>query len=117
LVERIILIGINKKGDLKMVKIKGWKKTKEDDKVIIYRTIVTKDYNINQPKHLQTKDSVFSVNSIKILKQWRMEDYPNWNNLNALWVVSDMKGMNKHFKTKYQAHHFAINYMRSHPNG
>ena len=94
--------------------LKDWKKEKDTGSYLRFRTKAEKDHNIGEPKHLQVKDSIYSINVITIMKQWKMEDVEQRLEKNAIWVVRYWFKLYGSFKTKSQALKFAKKYMRSH---
>lgn len=101
--------------------IKGWNKIKDNANYIVYGSNKEKDYNENQPKHLQVgeKYRIFHKNVITITQGWS-NNIPSseWNQKNSTWVVDAYSGIKRtYFKTKQEALDFAVEYMKSHPNG
>lgn len=102
--------------------IKGWEKSRDNKGIVTYQTIQKKDYNENQPKHLQRGEAYrfFSKNVIRIIEGWKAEDISNrtMTSQNSVWVVDSYQGLARaKFKTKEQALKYAIAYMKLHPNG
>lgn len=100
------------------MRIKGWKKEKDESNYVSYRTTLEKDYNLGQPKHMQVKDNIFSVEAISAMRQWHAKDIPERDIKKSVWVIRIMsKSISKIVKTKQQALDFMVSYMKKHPRG